>query len=507
MEQNNKNIKIRREYPMSNFLNKKISLVDGHRIALVLVILLALFCIFLKIQNNQTIETLESNYSRSLYELVEYMDDVETLLAKAQISGTSEYAAKNFTEIWRKADLAQSTLTQIPITHITLEKVMQFLNQLSDYSYTLSHKAIENEDLTEEELKNISDFYDRCKKMNETLNSIYLDMQNGSLSWKELSKEQNTVSYAQQVSNISQDSFSQIEENMQDYEGLIYDGPFSEHMTSITPLGLGNDEVDEKTAQAKIYEYVPSADIKEIKSDGLIEGTIPVYNFDILLKDGSTVYIDVTKQGGKVLWFMNDRSINVSTLTNNENNNKSESESKSENNSEYKNEQNNENNSSNLGMLTVEEAKQKAKEFLNNHGFENMQDTYYTNENSMATINFAYVQDDVVCYTDLVKVKVALDTGNIMGMEAQSYYSSHRIRTIESPQITIDEAREKINKNIEITSEGKAIIPTDWRTEIPAYEFKGKVDDNEFIVYINTQTGKEEKIFMIIDTPNGILTL
>ena len=60
--------------------------------------------------------------------------------------------------------------------------------------------------------------------------------------------------------------------------------------------------------------------------------------------------------------------------------------------------------------------------------------------------------------------------------------------------------------NLEITSEGTAIIPTEWKTEIYCYEFKGIVDNKEFLVYINTETGKEEDVLVIIDTPGGILT-
>ena len=36
--------------------------------------------------------------------------------------------------------------------------------------------------------------------------------------------------------------------------------------------------------------------------------------------------------------------------------------------------------------------------------------------------------------------------------------------------------------------------------------FKGKVEDNEFLVYINAQTGKEEDILLIVNTPDGTLT-
>ena len=74
-------------------------------------------------------------------------------------------------------------------------------------------------------------------------------------------------------------------------------------------------------------------------------------------------------------------------------------------------------------------------------------------------------------------------------------------------KITKENARKSINKDLEIMSEGLAMIPTKFQTEILCWEFKGKVDNREFLVYINAETGKEEDILIILDTPNGTLTV
>ena len=78
---------------------------------------------------------------------------------------------------------------------------------------------------------------------------------------------------------------------------------------------------------------------------------------------------------------------------------------------------------------------------------------------------------------------------------------------VSIPKITIDEARNTLNEKLEIMSEGIAVIPTKWKTEIVCYEFKGRVKDKEFLVYINCDTGKEEDILVILDTPGGTLTM
>ena len=67
-----------------------------------------------------------------------------------------------------------------------------------------------------------------------------------------------------------------------------------------------------------------------------------------------------------------------------------------------------------------------------------------------------------------------------MGIETTGYLNSHEERDLQEPKISIVKAKENLNENLEILSEGLAVIPTEWKTEILCYEFKGKVEDTEF---------------------------
>ena len=135
-----------------------------------------------------------------------------------------------------------------------------------------------------------------------------------------------------------------------------------------------------------------------------------------------------------------------------------------------------------------------------------MKETYFLKQDGIITINYAYTQNDVVIYPDLIKLKIALDNGEIMGIETKGYLNSHEERNIEEVKVSKETAKENLNKNLEIKSENLAIIPTEWKTEVLCWEFKGTVDDTDFLVYINAETGKEEDILVIVDTPNGTLT-
>ena len=161
----------------------------------------------------------------------------------------------------------------------------------------------------------------------------------------------------------------------------------------------------------------------------------------------------------------------------------------------------------NAEVITEEDANQKGKDFLNSKGFYNMKETYYLKQEGIVTVNYAYVQNNVVIYPDLIKVKIALDNGDIMGIETTGYLNNHEERNISRIKIDKEKVKEKLNTELDIQSEGLAIIPTKWKTEILCYEFKGKIDNREFLVYINAENGKEEDILVITNTPNGTLTM
>lgn len=80
--------------------------------------------------------------------------------------------------------------------------------------------------------------------------------------------------------------------------------------------------------------------------------------------------------------------------------------------------------------VTQERADEIGKEFLKSRGFDDMKETYYLKQDGIVTINYAYEQDGVTVYPDLIKLKVALDNGEIMGIETTGYLNSHEKRNI-----------------------------------------------------------------------------
>ncbi len=441
-------------------------------IMILLVIISIVLGYFLYKENKEYTTATHNQYNLALYELIDYVQDVENYLAKATITSTPEHGAETLSKVWREANLAQVYLSQLPVSSTELANTAKFLNQVSEYSYSLSRKNIYNEKLTQEDLDNLKKLHDYSEELKNTLDQLSTDMNEGRISWDELTKN-TEIAFAQQVDNLSAETFKNLDENFGEYAGLIYDGAFSEHMESVEKKGLTGDDIDEEKAKQIVRDFIGEDKIVELNSNGLIEnGDIQVYDFSSRVKDGddnNPLTISISKKGGHIVNMNYNRQVDAE-------------------------------------IISQDEANNIGKEFLKSRGIDNMKETYYLKESGIVTINYAYEQDGVVIYPDLIKLKVALDDGEVLGMETSGYLNNHTERDTSKVKISKEQAKADLNKNLEITSEGLAIIPTEWKTEILCYEFKGKINDTDFLVYINAETGREENILVIIDTPNGILT-
>jgi len=451
----------------------KLEKIDKKHIWTICIILfvIAICAIAIAYKTNKEYKIVSNNtYNLAFYELVDHMSDVENYLAKALVTNEADYSTETLTYVWRSANLAEVYLSQIPISNQGLSNTQKFLNQASEYTYSLSRKCIADKNITSDELNKLKDLYNYSVQVNTTLNQLSFEINNGTLNWEELSKDGSSM-FAKQVSNMSVDGFGSIEENLKEYDGLIYDGAYSEHITSKDKKGLTGEEIDEEKAKQIAEIFAGKENIKKLNSLGLAQnGNIKCYTIEIITNNDNNITMAISEKGGHIVFMNYNREVLEE-------------------------------------KLSVEEAGNKAIEFLNLKGYTNMKKTYTIKEYGIITINYAYEEDGVIVYPDLIKVKVALDNGDILGIETTGYLNNHEKRNVDKSNIiTKEEAIKLSNENLKIEEIRLAIIPTEFKTEVFCWELKGKVENRDFLLYVNAKTGKVEDILVIIQTENGTLT-
>lgn len=398
-------------------------------------------------------------YNRVFAELTEYVDDLEISLLKGQVVSTGEQMAKLSADLYGQASAAKANLALLPIEGRTLSKTSEFLSQVGEYAHCISGKMLRGEKMSEKEIKTMQELLGYADTLKSGLDEMLLAMNEGRLSFD---KQKSYLKNMRGGKVAMASELAALEEEFHNYPSLIYDGPFSQHLSLKESMFVkGKAEITENQARRLAERFVG----KDKVSVSEVNGKLPAYSVK-----SNTMTVEFTRQGGILLLLMKDR---------------------------YTQEE----------KLSVEQAKEKATAFLNENGFTHMRESYYEKRDGSVVINYAYEQDGYVVFPDLVKVKIALDNGEVIGFESRGYIMNHVYRTIPEEKITKEQALKNANEHLEIQEVSMAIIPLEDGTEAACYQIKGIVSNKHFLIYVNTQTGFTEDVQILLEHEGGTLAV
>ena len=418
---------------------------------------------------------LQGQYSKNMYELVDSVQNIRVNLGKSAIVGSREQSIIVFEEIFRYSATANDKLHSLPIDQVVVGDTSEFLTQVGDFCYSLAKASSEGKELSDKEYDSIDKLELQSYTLQEQLNGVLTEINEGSIKWGEIRKKSSGV-LAKTGGDLVTEKFTGIQKQIVQYPALIYDGPFSDNILEIKPKIMSQKEVSEKDAIKIVKDMFGENKIGSIESQSVQGKTkIPTYTFNITFKgrdkNGGKAVIEVSKNGGKVVYLLDNRSIGKP-------------------------------------IVNIEKAVEDGSKFIAKIGYKNMEPTYTLNYDNTAVVSYVYKQGKVTIYPDQIKLKIALDDGSIIGIESEKFLVSHvEKRDIVNPKITAAKAQEKVGKRLKISKVSLAIVPTDTNKEVLCYEFLGSYKDKNFIVYIDANTGYEQRIIEIIDTPNGKLTI
>lgn len=418
---------------------------------------------------------LNNDYQRLLHDTKAHVSNVQVAMSKALLSDSRDQNVLLLSQIMQQATLAQDKLAQLPVSHSDISKTEKYLTQVADYSYSLIKGHLDGNEMDSKQRQAMTKLQDYSQYLTKELSAIQDKIMTGQMTLGRVTQKQRE-NLRDTNENMLNTSLVKFEETMTEYPELIYDGPFSDQIMNMKPKGLGSKKVSAEEAKEIAKNFLGNKrnlNLTMFEEGEQFDDTakIPSHTFSVSTGDRNNEaggYISVSKQGGHIVWMNNIRSIGGISLS-------------------------------------MKQAQDRALKFLQEKGYSNMEPNYSLRYDGIGLFNFAYKENNVTIYPDLIKVKVALDNGEIVGFEAAAYLHAHHDREIPEPQITQEQAREKVRLDFNIDSVRLAMIPKGSK-EVLCYEFKGKYKENDFIVYINALNGREEQILQIIKDENGTLT-
>ena len=415
---------------------------------------------------------LDNGYRQAFTELTTAAGELDAALEKVTYATTPSLFASLCAQAYAKALAAQTALGELPYGNVELEQTAAFFAKAGDYAMAMARGANGEGVCTDENRETLRGLAAAAGELSATLQALQLQLDGGALHPEDVAAAEARLAAAQEDGEpvTSGSAFQTVEADFPQVPTLIYDGPFSEHLSGRTPQMLeGLPQVTEEEARRAAAAFAGlRAEVFTRTSDGA--GNLPAWGFSALA-DGGELYVEITKQGGQVLQMLSSRPVGEAALSR-------------------------------------KEGVEQAAAFLEEHGYRDMAPSYFLEGDGILTVHFAPVLDGVYCYPDLVKVGVALDNGDVVSFEAHGYLMNHGAREPAAPAVSADEAAERVDSSLTILSRQLALIPTGGEYEVLCHEFKCQnADGGHVLVYVNAATGQQERILLLLEDENGTLVI
>ena len=393
--------------------------------------------------------------TQSLYELNSIVDNLDSNLSKARVSTSSTDRARVLADIAIESEMAEVVLERLPLEITLTEEMASFLNKMGDSAQSMLYTVAAGGELEEWQISSLEYMYRNNLKLKRALNEIVASANNGDI-----------IALMRGKGSVLEGSFNDIQNNVIEEPKGIFDGPFSQNSEDTNPSVFeGMAEVSQAEAEGIAREIFADYKVTDARCTGeATRGNLAFYNITLMTDDGEML-AQLSKKGGKMVMF---DSYKECTQHN----------------------------------FSVERCRDIAADFLKALGFENLETVWASENGTTCNINFCPVQNGVIIYPDMVKVKVCEERGIVTGAEAMSYVMNHSERDIAGATITRAEAQSVIDGRIEVTGSRLALIPVDGQ-EVLCYEFAGKFDGSDYFVYVDAATGNEVQVLTVVGTAQG----
>lgn len=399
-----------------------------------------------------------STHTESVYELNSIVDNLDANLSKARVANSQSEQVKLLSEIAIESEMAETVLERLPVETQFTQNATSFVNKMGDSAQGMLRQVSGGKKLSDSQIASIEYMYKANAQLKKTINELVSEAGTGDV----------LAAMRGKTDGLFYVSFGELENNPVEVPKEINDGPFAENVKKASSKNLkGLKEITASEAENLAKKYFKDYNVTEANCTG--EATaeqLTVYNLSLKTNDGE-MYAQISKQGGKVVEFNSYKDCSDKNFS-------------------------------------VERCIDIAEDFLESLGYDDMKAVWTSENGTTCNLNFVYEDDDVIYYSDMVKVKVCEERGIVTGAEALSYVLNHTDRHIDDDDATLtkSEARAKLHKGFDVKGARLAVIPVEG-TEVLCYEFNGEYEGSEYYIYIDATTGNEVQVLTVIGTAQG----
>jgi len=407
--------------------------------------------------SKQNANVLEGVYTSSYYSMVDNVNNLAVDLSKYSTLSTIKAKTEKIQDMMIDCNYILAGLSILPIDEENVVAATKFFNQVNGLCEAYLRILNDNQNLTPEQELMFDKIALVVGKIKSNFNTQNEGMYDTGFNFVDASIFDNTG-----MNELSA-GMGDLTDSSIEYPSMIFDGPFSTALETKNVKGLPKEESSKEDALNYLQNEVYKNRNAKIKFENETNGDIKTYDFDVEI-DGKSFNVQVSKRGCLLM--------TVSGYA-----------------------------EGGDPIMSKEQAVEVAKNFANNIGFKNMKQVWAETNENVVYINLAPIENKVIMYPDLVKVKVDLTSQEIIGFEALNYALNHINRSVEF-NATAQEAEKLLGFDYNILETNKTVIRLDDGKEVCAYEFITERIDGNYFYYIDANTLQIVKIMKLVSVKN-----
>ncbi|MFC4617829.1 germination protein YpeB [Camelliibacillus cellulosilyticus] len=399
----------------------------------------------------------ENNYQQAYHDLTYNIDKIHDHLGTSLAANSQKSINPELTEVWRLSSLARGQIGQLPVTFLPFNKTSEFLSHLGTFSYQASVKNDGQKPLTDKQYKKLERLYKESREVEDDLRKVQDTVMNKRLHWMDVKTA--LAAKKQPHDNQIIDGLEKVNKKVDGFDNHwdpAVTRSSADDLRKLNRLRGKNITASQAAKIAKRFLNQPNANAKVVAL-----GNGATYNaFNVTLKDGQDVHsalASITKKGGRMIWFVKNRDVNAQ-------------------------------------HLSLYQAKAKADRFLSQRKMTHLELVKSDQYDNIGVLTYVRKLGDIRDYPSSIRLKVALDNGEIMAFDDAAYLVHHNVNSRHLvPKLTADEALKGINNIIKVEETHLAIYENEMGKNVLCYEFIGTKNHDTYRLFINANTGRQEK--------------
>lgn len=381
--------------------------------------------------------TAEYGYSHAFDEVVNAASKLSGALHRGAYATGPEMSSAVCADIYGNCLAAEMTMTALPFATQELEQTSAFVGIVGDYAYSLLKTSAER-GFDDEARANLEKLHKTADKLSRELQELHDDVDSGDVL---MDAPERLFS---EDGSLMSTAMLGMESDMEEPPELDYDGVY----TRADPVPC-DDPVPEDEARQSAADFF-GLDAEQLETEYSAECGTRCFSAD----GGVHICVD---GWGRVLSLSSERPV--------------------------------------AGDMSSAELEQRARDFLEARGFENMHLASSERHSSVLTMEFQCTEDGIHCEGDSVMISMAADDGQVYAYDASKHLRNHGAHPSTEGVVDEGTARGALTEALQINSSCMCYAETDGGGQRLCYDFDCTDPDGQTLhVLVDAKTGRQFRI-------------